>query len=71
MRTPRSPASVKRACQKVKGEVIKVEQHVRTRNGDEYDRLTIHARQGEERRPGLRSRQGKGRWRWDHRSPGQ
>lgn len=33
---------------KVKGEVIKVEQHVRTQNGGEFDRLTIRTRQGEE-----------------------
>jgi hypothetical protein len=45
-----APASAKRAYQKVKGEVIKVEQHVRTRNGGEYDRLTIRTRQGEEMR---------------------
>ena len=43
-------ASAERAYQKVKGEVIKVEQHVRTRNGGEYDRLTIRTRQGEEMR---------------------
>lgn len=41
-------AAAKRAYQKVKGEVIKVEQHVRTENGGEYDRLTIRTRQGEE-----------------------
>lgn len=45
-----APASAKRTYQKVKGEVIKVEQHVRTRNGGEYDRLTIRTRQGEELR---------------------
>lgn len=32
---------------KVKGHVVKVEQHVRTANGGEYDRLTIRTRQGE------------------------
>ena len=45
-----APASARRTYQKVKGEVIKVEQHVRTRNGGEYDRLTIRTRQGEELR---------------------
>lgn len=33
---------------KVKGEVIKVEQQVKTANGGEFDRLTIRTRQGEE-----------------------
>ena len=45
-----APASAKRAAQTVKGHVIKVEQHVRTQNGGEYDRLTIRTRQGEEMR---------------------
>ncbi len=43
-----APASAGRAYQKVKGEVIRVEQHVRTQNGGEYDRLTVRTRQGEE-----------------------
>jgi len=43
-----APAGAKRAYQKVKGEVVRVEQQLRTENGGEYDRLTIRTRQGEE-----------------------
>ena len=45
-----APAAAGRVHQKVKGKVIKVEQHVRTQNAGEYDRLTIRTRQGEEMR---------------------
>jgi hypothetical protein len=43
-----TPAAAKRAYSKVKGHVVKVEQHVRTANGGEYDRLTIRTRNGDE-----------------------
>ena len=43
-----TPAAAGEKYKKVKGHVIKVEQHVRTQNGGESDRLTIRTRQGEE-----------------------
>ena len=43
-----TPSLAKKGYAKVKGEVVKVEQHVRNANGGEFDRLTIRTRQGRE-----------------------
>ena len=43
-----TPAAAKKSYSRVKGHVIKVEQHVRTANGGEFDRLTIRTRNGDE-----------------------
>lgn len=43
-----APAWAKKEYKKVKGQVVKVEQHVRTANGGESDRLTIRTRQGQQ-----------------------
>jgi hypothetical protein len=43
-----APAVAGKPYSKVKGQVVQVEQHVRTQNGGEFDRLTIRTRNGEQ-----------------------
>ena len=47
------PAAAKKQYAKVKGEVVRVEQQVRTANGGEADHLMIRTRNGEELRLNL------------------